>query len=157
MLEPTELRALIHSTLSPLNLYSAAAEELLMATCAQESALGTYRRQMGGPALGIFQMEPGTFNDIWANYLAYHSTLATQVTALAATSPPRPIELTTNDPFAIAMCRVHYLRAPGALPGATDLVALWEYYKQHYNTPLGAATAQQFYKNYHKLVQGAAR
>jgi hypothetical protein len=157
MLEPTELRALIKSTLSPLNLYSAAAEELLMATCAQESGLGTYRRQLSGPAIGIFQMEPETFNDIWTNYLAYHTTLAAEVTALATTSPPRPVELATNDPFAIAMCRVHYLRAPGALPAATDLAGLWSYYKAHYNTPLGAATQQQFYANYHKLVQGAAR
>ena len=52
-------------------LVSQEAENLLMGTAAQESALGEYIRQLGnGPALGIFQMEPETFDDIVRNYLA---------------------------------------------------------------------------------------
>lgn len=151
------LRALIKTTLTPLGLYSANAEELLVATCAQESLLGTYRRQVNGPALGIFQMEPEDFNDIWTNYLVYRPQLEAQLSALASTSPPRPIELVTNDPFAVAMARIHYLRAPEALPDAGDLNAMWQLYKLRWNTPLGAATQQQFYANYHTLVRGPAR
>lgn len=156
MLEPQELRALIKSTLTPMNLYSPDAEELLMATCAQESAMGTYRRQVGGPALGIFQMEPATFNDIFSNYLVFHPGLQADVCALASTQPPRPVELVTNDNFAIAMCRVQYLRAPGSLPSMLDLNGLWSYYKLHYNTSQGAATQAEFYANYKKYVAGAA-
>jgi len=69
-LDPVLLRQLIKRTLTPLNLYSADAEELLMATCAQESLLGKYRHQVNGPAIGIFQDEPGDFNDLWAHYLS---------------------------------------------------------------------------------------
>ena len=156
MLEPEELRDLIKTTLWPVNLYSPEAEELLMATCAQESALGTYRRQVGGPALGVFQMEPEDFNDIFTNFLAYKPALLTDVCSLATTQPPRPVELVTNDAFAVLMARIHYLRAPGALPAATDLTALWNYYKLHYNTPGGAATQEQFFANYKKLVNGGA-
>ena len=156
-LNPDALRALIKSTLAPLGLYSPAAEELLMATCAQESALGLYRRQQGGgPALGIFQMEPATFQDIFSNYLAYKPALLTDVGALATTQPPRPVELVTNDAFAVLMARVHYLRAPGALPDPASLEALWAYYKQYYNTPGGAATQSEFFANYRKYVKGAA-
>jgi len=153
-----ELRALIQKTLKPVQLWSPDAEELLMATAAQESHLGQYRRQTGGgPALGIFQMEPATFNDIWLNYLAYHKNLEADLCALATTQPPRPVEMVTNDAFAILMARVHYLRAPGSLPAASDLEGLWAYYKAHWNTPLGAATHDQFTNNYRMLVNGDAR
>lgn len=149
------LRALIRSTLTPLGLYSPNAEELLCATCAQESLLGAYRRQVGGPALGIFQMEPEDFNDIWTTYLAYKPVLSAQIRALVPGLMVAP-DLVNNDPLAIAMARVHYLRAPGALPAATDLQGLWAYYKAHYNTPEGAATQAQFVEHYQTLVKGPA-
>lgn len=157
MMEPQELRDLIQTTLAPMGLWSAEAAELLMATAAQESHLGEYRRQLGGgPALGIFQMESATFNDIWANYLKYHPGIETEICRLASTQPPRPVEMVTNDGFAVAMARVHYLRAPGALPASTDLEGLWNYYYLHYNTPLGKATKEEFYANYKKYVGGSA-
>lgn len=153
-LEPTTLRQLIQQTLTPLNLYSVDAAELLMATCAQESLLGEYRHQVNGPAIGIFQDEPGDFNDLWAHYLS-GTHLGDSIAALASTQPPRPIELQNNDPFAIAICRVHYLRVKHPLPSATDLNGLWHYYKTYYNSVFGAATQEQFYRNY-KLTGGTA-
>lgn len=156
MIEPDELRQIIQTTLSAAGLWSENAAELLMATAAQESHLGTYRRQIGGPALGIYQMEPATYNDIWTNYLAYHPGISTELSRLASTQPPRPVEMVMNDAFATLMARVHYLRAPGALPAATDLNGLWAYYKQHWNTPLGAATQDQFVANYKRYVDGPA-
>jgi hypothetical protein len=154
-MNPDSLRQLIRSTLSPLGLYSADAEELLMATCAQESHLGEYRHQIHGPALGIFQMEPEDHDDIWANFLAYHFDLATAIRQLSGALQPDASDLQTNDAYAIAMCRVHYMRAHGALPAASDLTGLWNYYKQHYNTPAGAATQAEFVHNY-KLTGGSA-
>lgn len=156
-MNPAMLRALIRSTLTPLGLYTPDVEELLMATAAQESALGTFRQQIHGPALGIFQMEPEDFRDIWQNYLQYHQALADQIRGLCTDGMWQiPGELVNNDPFAIAMARVHYLRAPGTLPAATDLQGLWSYYKQHYNTPGGAATQPEFVCNYRRLVNGPA-
>lgn len=124
-----------------------------MATCAQESLLGAYHTQGGGgPARGIFQMEGGDFNDIWNNFLAYHSTLAAQLKALNNGSQGTVDDLVTNDHYAVAMARVHYERCPRALPSNTDLNALWMYYKVNYNSIHGAATQGQFYRNYHTLV-----
>lgn len=156
MLNIANLRAQIESTLKPMGLYSPEAEELLCATCAQESLLGTYRVQMNGPAVGIFQMEPEDYNDIWTNYLKYNFQLSVQVSALAEGNVGAQ-QLIDNDPLAIAMARIHYLRAPEPLPAATDLAGLWQLYKLRYNTPQGAAKQQDFYGHYHSLVQGPAR
>lgn len=49
------IKNLITETLTELGLYSDDARDLLLGTCAQESAFGKYRKQLGGgPALGIF-------------------------------------------------------------------------------------------------------
>ena len=59
-------RDIIEPVLSRLHAASPAARALLLGTAAQESAMGRYIRQLrGGPALGIFQMEPATHDDIW--------------------------------------------------------------------------------------------
>lgn len=151
------LRQLIRDTLTPLGLYSSDAEELLCATCAQESHLGEYRHQIHGPAVGIFQMEPEDFDDVWTNYLAYHFDLSAALRTLSGQLAPACADMQNNDPFAIAMARVHYVRAPGALPSASSLDAIWAYYKAHYNTPAGAATQAEFVANYQRYVGGAAR
>lgn len=148
-LNPSDLRALIRSTL-PAELQSPAAEELLMATCAQESLMGHYRRQVDGPALGIFQMEPATYQDIWTNFLAYHQGLLRW-----AVAPPAE-QMVLDDELALCMARVQYRRVPEALPEANDLRGLWMYYKAYYNTPLGDATIDQFYSRYKQLVGGLA-
>lgn len=153
-LDPAALRQLIKDTLVPLALYSADVEELLMATCAQESLLGTYRHQVHGPAIGIFQDEPGDFYDIWNNCLS-GTKLGVMIGALASTQPPLPAELQNNDRFAIAICRAHYLRVKHPLPSASDLMGLWHYYKTYYNSIEGAATQEQFVQNY-KLTGGSA-
>lgn len=149
------LRLLIKQTLTPLGLYSLNAEELLMATCANESNLGRYRVQAkGGPAHGIFQIETNTFNDIWANYLAYHPTLADQIRALNYGVVGTSSDLDTNDRYSVAMARIVYARAPGALPDAGDLDGIWAYYKQYYDTPGGAAVENIFKYKYQQYVLG---
>lgn len=154
-MKATDLRQLIKGSLG--SLWSPAAEELLMATSAQESHLGQYRHQINGPALGIYQMEPGDHDDIWKNFLAYKPELAA-LAASASKDPAHPAsEMQLNDAYATVMCRLHYMRCPRALPDPTDLNALWMYYKVNYNSVKGAATAVQFYANYHGYVGGDAR
>jgi hypothetical protein len=154
-MDPSSLRALIHATLTPLGLYSQDVEELLMATCANESNLGMYRVQAkGGPGQGIFQIETSDFNDMWANYLAYRPVLAEQIKGLNGGVIGTAKDLDTNDRYSIAMARVHYLRCPGSLPPANDLNAIWLYYKKYYNTEEGAAIQSIFEYKYQKYVLG---
>lgn len=153
-LDPQALRTLIQQTLTPIGLYTRNAEELLMATAANESHLGEYRRQIGGPAIGIFQEEPGDFTDLHDNYLSYRPILLANVDKLSQSC--RVEDLENNDAYAVAICRVHYLRAPEALPPADDLGAIFSYYKEFYNSVEGAATAQNFSACYRKYVLGMA-
>lgn len=150
-----DLRSLIQETLEPLGLCSADAEELLMATCANESNLGQFKTQAnGGPARGIFQDEGEDFQDLFINYLDGRSALYTKVASVFQIQPPDVDELVTNDAAAIVICRAHYMRAPGALPDANDIDAIWHYYKLHYNTLKGAAVEGIFKFKYEKYVQG---
>lgn len=149
-----DLRFLIQQTLSPIGLYSLDAEELLLATCANESNFGEYRTQVHGPARGIFQMEGEDFNDIWTNYLQYHGTLAFQVKNYNGGKQGTVEDLVNNDQYSICMARVHYARKPGVLPDHTDLEAIWAYYKHWYNSDSGAATHDEFVAKYKKFVLG---
>jgi len=154
-MNPADLRTLIYNTLNPIGIYSKDAEELLMATAANESNLGEYRTQAPhGPARGIFQMEGEDFTDIWSNYLKYHISLGEHCSDMNNGEVGTVEDLVNNDRYAIMMARVHYCRAPGALPDAGNLEAIWAYYKAHYNTPQGAATHDQFVAKYKKFVLG---
>ena len=137
----------IEPTLEHLGLYSVAATELVLGTAIQESRV-TYIKQLGsGPALGLFQMEPATHNDIWDNYLRYREDLAGRV---ADTGRTQPDEMIWNMRYACAMCRVHYRRVREPLPTAGDLPSQAAYWKEHYNTPLGRGTQTEYIENWER-------
>lgn len=146
---PGQLREyIIRPTLRRLGLYSEAAEELLMLTAATESLCGRYLHQVGGPALGVFQMEPATCRDIWDNYLRYKGPLADDIRLMGE----GPETLPGNLYYAAAMARVHYLRVPQALPSAMDEWGLAQYWKDHYNTHLGSGTVEKAVENYRRYA-----
>ena len=152
MIDRNQIRALVEGVLRGLDLYSPAAVNLLLGTAAQESRLGTYLRQVGGgPALGIYQMEPATEHDLWGNYIRYRPDLASRISMVCGRSGPGPW-LEWDLAYQTAMARVHYLRIPVPLPDPDDIPGLARYYKMHYNTPAGAATEAEFVANYHRYV-----
>lgn len=137
--------------------YSREAEELLLMTCAHESKGGMYIHQVGGPALGIYQMEPKTARDIWENYLLFRDELSYLVADLLPVRGRcgRETDLTDCLSYATAMARVHYFRVEEAIPRRmkyTDemswLVDLANYAKKYYNTPAGKATAMKYLDDY---------
>lgn len=140
-----QFRGLIVDVLREADLYSPSAVELLMLTCAVESDFGTYIEQITGPALGVFQMEPNTHNDIWDNYLKYRSNRVYW-------DVNNDVESLRYDmKYAIYMARLHYLRVPEPLPNATNVEALARYWKKYYNTEKGKGrvdNAIQKYKEY---------
>ncbi|OUR88541.1 hypothetical protein A9Q81_23380 [Gammaproteobacteria bacterium 42_54_T18] len=144
----------IRPVLKEMDLYSLAAEELLLGTAVQESLNFTYRTQMGGgPAKSYFQMEPATHDDIWNNFLCYKAELADKVIAtLTAPNADKIDELENNDFYAAAMARVHYYRVPKALPDAGDLTGQAKYWKQYYNTPLGKGKVSEYVEKWELYV-----
>lgn len=132
--------------LQQIGLDSFAARELVLGTALQESHL-TYLKQLGGgPALGVFQMEPATHDDIWKNFLHYNGSLAGKVQEI--TIETHADTLIHDLKYAAAMCRIHYYRRPEAIPDQGDLEAQAAYWKQHYNTPLGAGTVEEYIENW---------
>lgn len=148
-IDPVRFRdQIIAPSLRAIGLFSEAAEELVLGTALQESGLQALH-QVGGPALGFFQMEPATHDDIWTNFLTGQRELAARLrTLLAGVALPKTAQLVGNAYYAAAMCRVFYVRLDAPLPAAGDLAGQAAYYKRHYNTPAGAATADEYIANW---------
>lgn len=142
MFKVEQLRELIiKPVLRDLVLYSDDAVELLLFTCAVESLGGTFLKQVNGPALGIYQMEPETHNDIWQNFISNHSSRTLiMVSNFDCIRTPSEERMVWDLRYATAMCRLHYARVKDTLPAAKDIDAVWEYYKKYYNTVHGAAS-----------------
>lgn len=126
---------IIRPSLKQINAYSLAAEQLVAGTCAKESNCGQYIKQLGeGPALGIFQMEPVTYGNIWNQYLVDHDDLKKLILGSCGYSivPPED-RLVTDLKLAAMMCRVKYLWIRERLPDFGDINGQAKYWAKYYN------------------------
>jgi hypothetical protein len=153
--------------LDPVVPYSLAAENLLLGTALVESHL-TYLRQVGGgPARGVFQIEPATHEDVWLSYLSYRPDLCQSVLDLASRRPrsgsvmqkargiavPGHEELEWNLAYACAIARLVYRRSPAPLPDADDVLGLAFLHKRVYNTVRGATVPAESSRWFAKVVK----
>ena len=130
----------IAPALDRIGLGGAAAVNLITGTGLVESGYRVTQQIGGGPALGWFQMEPATHDDCWENFLKYRPELAEKIRGLIYGLNPVSHMLRNNAAYAVAMCRVKYLRVSEPLPDA-NAAAMAAYHKKYYNTPLGKANA----------------
>ena len=151
----SQLRNLIIRVLTDLSMMSDSAVNLLLGTAAQESHL-KYIKQWKGPALGLFQMEPETEHDIWNNYLIYHPKITDTIGKITGHYQPGPW-LEWDLAYQIIMARLHYRRVKDPLPKSDDIKGMAEYWKIHYNTPLGAGTVNEFKSNYDLIINKSGR
>lgn len=155
MIDPKHFRIyVIRPTLKHLGLWSYAAELLVLGTALVESRL-TYLHQIGGPALGVFQIEPKTHDDVWKNYLLHRDKLAKSVVGLS-TPFLNSDQLAWNFGYGAAMCRIIYWRRPEPLPSALDIQGMGAYWKAHYNTHLGEGTVQGWMYNASSILKGGS-
>ena len=151
---------IIDPTLEHLGLYSLAASELMLGTAIQESRL-TYLTQLDGDddpyddAIGLWQVERKTHDDIWDNWLRYRGDLVTRVTQISVRQTAD--EMLWNLYYACAMARIHYRRVKEALPPAGDREGQAVYWKTHYNTHLGAGGVQEYVENWERYVKPQLR
>ncbi len=157
MINPEQLRSLIKDTLEIIlpEMNSPEAVELLMMTAAQESFCGTYLQQLhGGPALGIFQMEPVTYRCLFNNYLQYDPEIIHRLESFFTVHEGNfNIQMRGDIPYQIVIARLNYRRKPGNIPKAWETLQLAEYYKKYWNTHLGAATIPEVLHNYDKYAK----
>lgn len=164
------MATVIRSALVTIGLNSLNAEQLALGTAIQESGL-QYKHQLGGgPALGLFQMEPKDHHDIWVNFLAGQPALRSKVLTLvhpdelvdpggdsnAQGDYVRDVALVQNDEYAAAPCRIHYRRyeAASPLPQANDIDGMAHYWKDHYNDG-GSGTVDEFVENWDRYMAPA--
>lgn len=140
-----QFEELIRETLDEHGLGGDSAVNLLLGTAAVESAFGTYLKQIRGPALGVFQMEPATFN--WL-----HNKNKKRLWEKGWLSPIAE-ELVTNLELAIVFARLRYLADPEPLPAAENILGLAGYWKRIYNTHLGAGTVADFLRTWEEYVE----
>ena len=145
------MRELVEDTLKALGKYSPDAANLILGTIAQESAFGKYRKQLGnGPALGICQIEPDTFNDCVVNYLNFRHELKRKVLEVSGVDSFNANDLYLNDRLSICICRVKYMRNSEAIPNTIEGYA--NYWKKYYNSEDGKGKPEEFIENFHRFV-----
>lgn len=113
---------------------------LLCMIAAHESGDFHYIKQVKGPALGIFQMEPATYDDV----VAYIKRNQERFVMLAHDLPEPAEYMAFNPVYAAAIGRVYLLRVPEPLPDSDDIDGLAHYAKDHWNTHLGAAQWEDY-------------
>lgn len=134
---PDLKRLIVAPALTAIGLYSPAACNLVVGTAAVESDC-SYLKQIGaGPALGLWQMEPATEADIWANVINPSKALKLAINGMLCVGNTTS-QLIGNLPYAAAMCRLKYHQSTEPLPTEDDADAMAMYWKRIYNTDLGA-------------------
>lgn len=119
---------------------SEAAIRLLCMIAAHESGGFLYSKQVRGPALSFFQLEPASYTDVCA-YAMRKGYLKGEI--------PGPVERIIFDPtFAAAIARIFILRIPEPLPDPDNLRGLARYAKKYWNTNLGKATPGMYLEAY---------
>lgn len=126
------------------------ADVLMLATAAQESHCGKWLHQVGGPAMGIMQVEPYTHGLVvdWAKraghtrFVSKHSDDERLVYDLR---------------YSVVIARMLYASWGIGLPGNGpddhwQAYELWGTYKRRYNSAQGAATKAQFTRNWNEYV-----
>lgn len=158
MIDVKEFRDLILvPAIKSVDLFSAEAVQLLLSTMAQESSMGKYVAQkvkVGyGAALGVFQMESVTYNDIVNGYIEDHPVMKQKILDSCNFKVfPSSNEMIWNLRFASIMARIFYLRCLGELPAIDDVEGQFKYYKTFWNTSLGKATHEEFMANHKEFL-----
>lgn len=162
MINVDQLREFIKETLNEMNITLAEGInkylsddiiELLIGTASAESLLGTYLWQIPkGPALGLYQMEPATHDDIWVNYIIHRHALEDGLHSYFGMNCDTYHSLVYNLAYSTWMARLHYYRVKEPLPDYRDVIGMAKYWKKHYNTEKGKGTESHFIQCYEKHV-----
>ena len=124
-----------------LDMYSENSVKLILSTGYAESG---YRalEQTKGPAVGFFQIEPNTIDDVLDNYVKYRPHLMNSLIDLGLIQGEEHFSVMSNIALQVAFCRLCYRRVPNAIPNNIEDMA--KYWKKHYNTEKGKGTVKHF-------------
>ena len=134
-LNPHDFRDhVVTPTLRAIDLWSPAAERLVFLTAVHESGLRSLLQRGGGPARGVYQVEPATMADVIERTQAKYPRLWSRAELFLAPAPSLDDQLVTNLAWATVICRLKYYLVPEPLPDAADRAALAAYWGKWYQT-----------------------
>ena len=143
-------------------LYSPEMYSLLLGTAATESDFGDNKNPGdNGVALGVFQIQTFTHNDIWKHWLPSHPKLRAKAESAKWKFVPIKYQLHHNLEYQTVMAAIHYLRAcerlEAKLPKHNDYWTQAWWWKTQFNTHLGKGTTWRFYTQYKEIVISALK
>lgn len=137
-----ELKKVVTETLKEMDRFKPECVELLCMIAAHESMLGKYRKQIKGPALSLFQIEPRTHNSIW-DHCDSIDKLAKKL------GIKRRLEsLADDDRYAVFVARCYLLMDKSPLP--KTVCEMGEYAKTYWNSNDGKASPEAYIDAYIK-------
>ena len=133
---------------------SAAARALLFGTAYVESGFFPRFQDSGGDAIGLFQIEYGTFRDLWSRGIkTNHPKIWEAIKLRYGTNGKITFEdLQTNDVLCAIFARMKYASLKMPIPPASDLNAQAEYYKEFYNTHRGKGSVEGYVRKVSDLL-----
>lgn len=153
-----ELQHKIDKTLTPVSVgkylpgcNSTAFVDLAMMIAAHESCFGKYRKQIKGPARGIFQMESPAWSDCEEYARKNKPALYHYMNGRFGLYRSHDM-LAENDAYAIVIARIYFWKRPEKLPSKLDDMA--QYAKDVWNTELGKATPEMYLNAYMDWKEG---
>ncbi len=174
-----QYRCIIKSTLNYLDEIIPISEfsvELILATGVHEGRNFDFIKQIQGPAISPFQIEPATHDDLWENYIRYKPKFGIKLLKLAGENlifeylphenhkefildfinTEKYKDLNTNLLgnlyYSVAICRLVYYRRPTKFPKQFTIEEAAKIWKQDYNTFLGKGHVDQFIRDYRNFV-----
>ena len=144
MLNFYQFKNLTERTLKQMCAYSEEATKAIMMIVAHESKCGSYIRQVGGPALGVIQMEPFTHDSLWE----YADNIAINARKLCIVENLDALEWDLR--YNIFMARSMLLTDPKPLPKSIKEISV--YLKTFYNTTKGKAKETDYFDAYKRWI-----
>lgn len=135
---------IVRPVLDHLDMGGIWAERLIVGTALAETQLRHFK-QIRGPALGFYQIEPNTFQDIYYRYLNTRKDIKKKVDLLLAPKPEPLQQLVTNLAFATAVARIKYWMSPEVIGDTLPELALT--YKNIYNSDKGKGSTEKFIRD----------
>ena len=117
---------------------SESALRLLCMIAAHESGGFTYSKQLRGPALSLFQIEPRTYREL----IQYGKRKGLKL----PNGPPEQLIFDTH--LSAALGRLFFMRFKEPLPDKDDVPGMAAYAKKRWNTRYGKATAEDYESAY---------
>lgn len=150
------LKLILHEVVRPAlqmaGIWSEAREQIVLGTGCVESAYKYVAQIGGGPALGWFQCERATHDDMWQHYIGYRADLKHKLRLLCE-GLERPGALVAFPQYAAAICGTHYLRDRRALPAAGDAQGMAQLHKQAYNTAAGGTDPAESVRHFQAAIE----